>query len=395
MKKIDVKSAIDELDLEFNKEALDWLISLYDANSGAYYYSASARDGEQFKPDIESLKQATSTIQTLGLVPTDENGRWVYPDWYKSRAVDFMQSRQDESDGYFYDPQYKAVSNKAKIERNTSFAISFLRGDMYVNPLYKTPMERMELKKKENRSATEVSSNENAGLGVYESEESFLAWLDSITIGRSSYSWGSDLSSGRSMIRAAGFEDLLVDWLIKRQNEENGTWEEEFNMTAVNGVLKLCGFFRRDTLPFPRYETYFERLIEFTKTFTPTTAAATWNPLGSMRCIIDNLPALSGEIKKKIDSGICEMIRNTTEKMRLFRQADGGFSYGVRGSSTYSNDVIVSTGAPEGDVNATTLMMLVYNEAHLLTGIPHSEPWKEYREYFWENMKKKYDNFYK
>lgn len=391
----EIKKVLEALDREFDKRALDWLIGLFDGETGGFYYSASARDGEQFFPDIESIVQANSTMQKLGLLDRDENGAWLYPEWYKRIATDFIRSRQDEGDGYFYDPQYKAIANKAKIERNTHFALSFLRSDLKQKPLYPTPMERMELKKKENRSATEVSSNENAGLGVYESEESFLAWLDSITVGRSSYSWGSDLSSGRSMIRAAGFEDLLVDWLIKRQNEENGTWEEEFNMTAVNGVLKLCGFFRRDTLPFPRYEIYFERLIEFTKTFTPTTAAATWNPLGSMRCIIDNLPALSGEIKGKIDSGICEMIRNTTEKMRLFRQADGGFSYGVRGSSTYSNDVIVSTGAPEGDVNATTLMMLVYNEAHLLTGIPHSEPWKEYREYFWENMKKKYDKFYK
>jgi hypothetical protein len=101
--------------------------------------------------------------------------------------------------------------------------------------------------------------------------------------------------------------------------------------------------------------------------------------------------SISPEIKPQLDDGIADMIINTTVQMRKFRQPDGGFSYGKRGSSTYSNDVKVSLGLPEGDVNAMALMSLIYNEAYDLSNTPKSEVWAKYRDYFWSEMKKKYD----
>ena len=39
------------------------------------------------------------------------------------------------------------------------------------------------------------------------------------------------------------------------------------------------------------------------------------------------------------------------------------------------------------------LMMLTYNEAHILTGIPRSDPWGRWRDYFWEKMKQKREKY--
>ena len=83
------------------------------------------------------------------------------------------------------------------------------------------------------------------------------------------------------------------------------------------------------------------------------------------------------------------MIANTLVQMRKFRQPDHGFGYLQCGSSKISNSVVVSLGLPEGDVNALALMMLIYNEAYILTDRPRSHPWKKYRDYFWSEMKKK------
>jgi hypothetical protein len=122
-------------------------------------------------------------------------------------------------------------------------------------------------------------------------------------------------------------------------------------MQAVNGVLKICGYFNKE--PFPNYEIYARNVIEFTKSFEPGTAAAAWNPMGSLKVVVRTIgDSISPEIKRQLDDGIADMIINTTVQMRKFRQPDGGFSYGKRGSSTYSNDVKVSLGLPEGDVNA-------------------------------------------
>jgi len=391
-KKYTIPEVLAELDNEFNKETLDWLIGLYDPESGGTYYSASARDNDQFFPDIESVVQSNSTMQTLGLVPKDAEGRWVYPEWYKKGAVDFLRSRQDEGDGYFYDPQYKSISGKDKIERNTGFALSCLRGDFYEKPLYPTPMERIAAARAENKKLDENEKNAKTNLSVYENEQSFLKWLEEISATRSSYSWGSDLASAVNMIKASGMTRVLAKWLKEKQNPENGTWEKEFGMQAVNGVLKLCGFFNKDTEIYPNFEIYLKNVIEFTKTFTPDTAAAAWNPLGSLRQIVENLPEVPPELRTLLDDSIAEMIHNTTEKLRLFRQPDGGFGYLKCGSSVWSNSVVVSLGSPEGDVNATTLAMLIYNEAYRLTGTPRSHPWKKYRDYYWSELKKKYDS---
>ena len=388
-----IKNAVEVLDREFDKASLDWLISLYDPKSGGFYYAVSSRDNDRFGPDIESVVQGVSCMQTLGLVPRDEDGKWVFPDWFKKGAVDFLRSRQDPDDGYFYDPQYKEIAKKDKLERNTGFALSFLRGDMYEQPLYPTPNERLKAALAANQKTDKDQKNANTGLGVYQNKETFLKWLEEISATRTSYSWGSDLASGASMIAAAGLTDTLVEWLVEKQNKENGTWANEFNMQAVNGVLKLCGFFNPDTVPYPNLDTYLSSVIEFTKTFNPVTAAEVWNPLGTVKQIVKNHPDLSSEMRNKVDESIAEMIENTTVQMRKFRQPDGGFGYLMKGSSEWSNSVIVSLGLPEGDVNAMALMMLTYNEAHILTGIPRSDPWGRWRDYFWEKMKQKREKY--
>jgi hypothetical protein len=194
---------------------------------------------------------------------------------------------------------------------------------------------------------------------MYESRESLYKWLEELYSTKNSYHWGSDISAARGMITASGLLPATVEWLKEKQNKENGTWEKEFDTTAVNGVLKICGYFNKDTESFPYYDIYIKNLVEFTKVFSPASAAAAWNPLGSLKVILENLKEEpSPEIKEIIESGIADMITNTTAKMREFRQPDHGFGYGRKGSSPYSNDVEVSLGLPEGDVNALALPVL-------------------------------------
>ena len=103
-----------ELNAEFDERALEWLISMYDAKSGGIYYSVSARDGDEFEPDIESTAQFLDIISMLGLIDKDDEGRYDIPEWFAEGAVEFLTSRQDESDGYFYDPIYKEIGSKDK-----------------------------------------------------------------------------------------------------------------------------------------------------------------------------------------------------------------------------------------------------------------------------------------
>ena len=383
MKNVKLSRALAEIDKEFSKETLDWLIGMYDGESGGFYYSQSSIDTDRFEPDIESTTQALSILTKMGLCHTDrseENGG--FPEWFKEDIYSFLASRQDEGDGYFYDPVYRLTANKAKKERNTAFVLNCFDNYIHKKPIYPTPMQRLKDKKTDAKASTDTA--------MYESRESLYAWLEELYATKNSYCWGSDISAARSMITAAGLLPDTVEWLKEKQNTENGTWEKEFDMTAVNGVLKISGFFYSATESFPNYEIYARNVIEFTKTFSPGSAAHTWNPMGSLRVILNNLPTPpTDEISDMLKSGIADMITNTTAKMREFRQPDRGFGYGRRGSSRISNEVEVSLGLPEGDVNALALMVLVHAEAYELSGQGERNLWEEYHDYFFDAIKEK------
>lgn len=380
-----LSEALLNIDREFDLAALDWLISMYDPKSGGMYYSVSSRDNDEFEPDIESTAQTLSLLNKLGLITEGDEVNSI-PEWFRDDVYRFLSGRQEESDGYFYDPVYRTTANKAKKERNTVFARNTYAYYLGRPTPYKTPMERFAA------SGTQKQTTD-ADQSMYASKESYLAWLEEIRAKQpDSYNWGSDISSGRAMITAAGYKQTTIDWLKSIQNTENGTWEKEFNITAVNGVLKICGYFGGDE-PFPNYEIYVKNVIDFTKTFEPYSAASAWNPMGSLRVVLKTIPGgVPAHLKEKLESSIAEMIENTTMQMRKFRQPDGGFGYRKAGSSMYSNDVKVSLGLAEGDVNALALMALIYDEAYVLSDTPSSRVWEKYRDYFWEQMKAKYDS---
>ena len=380
-----LSEALETIDREFDISALDWLISMYDPKSGGMYYSVSSRDNAEFEPDIESTAQTLSLLNKLGLITEGDEINSI-PEWFRSEVYRFLSERQDPDDGYFYDPVYRTTANKAKKERNTLFAANTFKYYIGKPTPYKTPMERF--------SASKVSDQPtDSDQSMYKSKESYLSWLESIRANQpDSYHWGSDISSGRAMITAAGHKQTTIDWLKSIQNTENGTWEDKFDITAVNGVLKICGYFGGEE-PFPNYEVYVKNVIDFTKTFEPYSAASAWNPMGSLRVVLQTIPGgVPPHLKQKLEDSIAEMIENTTVQMRKFRQPDGGFGYRKGGSSVYSNDVKVSLGLAEGDVNALALMSLIYDEAYVLSGTPSSCVWAKYRDYFYEKMKEKYDS---
>jgi len=380
----ELKAALELINSKFSVDTVDWLASLYDKESGGFYYAASSRDNDEFWVDIESIVQAISTMQRLGMIRC-EGGVWDMPDWFRKKSVDYLQARQEEADGYFYDPQYREIADRAKKERNTGFASSCLRSDLNAEPKYKTPAERLA----ENKSIKGEEKSKNSTDSIYDSEESFVKWLDYLVASRpNSYFWGSDIASGGSMIKGAGYEKVLANWLRAKQNPENGTFEKEFNMTAVNGVLKLVGVFDAAGERYPYYERFLDRVIDFTAEYTPGTAAECWNPLGAMKPIVKSLgDGLGAELRSKLDESLAALITNVANKMDVFKKPDGGYSYAKEHSSLYSNNVIVGKALPEGDVNAMALMALVYLEVYDLVGVEHPAVWRQYKDRFFDLIK--------
>ena len=149
MENVKLSRALEALDAEFDKKTLDWLIGMYDGESGGFYYSQSSVDTDRFKPDIESTIQAISIMAKLGLYEIDETKRIAkMPEWFLDGVYKFISERQDEDDGYFYDPIYKDITGVRKKERNVASVINCFKGYIFKEPLYKTPMERISEKKR-------------------------------------------------------------------------------------------------------------------------------------------------------------------------------------------------------------------------------------------------------
>ena len=57
-----LKTALKKIDDKFDKSMMEWAKSLYDPETGMFYYSVSARDHDIFAPDIESTSQMMTLL---------------------------------------------------------------------------------------------------------------------------------------------------------------------------------------------------------------------------------------------------------------------------------------------------------------------------------------------
>jgi len=377
------RAALDKLDSKLGVEVIDWLAGLYEKESGGFYYAESSRDNPQFFPDIESLVQAVILLNRMGLVENYPEGGYILPEEFRKKGVAFLDARQEEADGYFYDHQYREIANTAKKDRNTTFATWAYSG-FRAKPPYALPKERLAKKsapEAEKKSSSEVEER-------FSSEESFIRWLEEISVPtRCSYSWGSDLSSAAVLITASGCRPTLIKWLKEKQCPETGMWEKEPTPNGINGVLKLCGFFNEETEPFPNADSFIRNCVEISKTFSPRSGSEAWNPLGAMAIVLKSLGnSIPTEMQELVDSSIADIISNIADKIEDFRMPDGGYGYLKSGSSKVSNDVVVSLGKREGDVNGTSLIALIYRDAYALAGLEQPGLWKKYNAYFFEKL---------
>ena len=376
-----VRAALDKLDSKFGIQVIDWLAGLYDKESGGFYYAESSRDNAEFEPDIESLVQAILLLDRMGLITRDEARHFITSDAFRDASLGFLNARQCEADGYFYDPVYRETANQAKKDRNTTFASWIYSGFAQKTP-YPLPGERLTKSTEQKKNQSNNSIEER-----FSSEEGFLKWLEEIsTPPRSSYAWGSDLASASDYIIASGYRPTLVKWLKEKQCKETGMWTSEATPNGINGVLKLCGFFCKDTEPFPNADVFLKNAVEISKTLSPRSASEAWNPLGAMVQVIRSLGEVPEDMQKLIDDSIAEIISNISDKVEIFHMPDGGYGYLSSGSSRISNDVVVSLGAKEGDVNGMSLIALIYQDAYALAGLKHPRLWEKYNEYFFKKI---------
>lgn len=382
----EILKALHEFDENvFTKELLDYIISLFDPETGGYYYSVSARDNLEFLPDVESTKQAFHIFDETGLFDADPPSKNIYPADVQERTLHWAQSLQSEEDGYFYHPQWGKGITSSRQSRDLWWGTSII-ARFGGKPLYLTPEERI----KKTQNSEEENSNEAVDSlpAQFKSEEAFMEWVEAEPWDTNPYIAGNTMAASMSMITASGFRPLLQKFVMERQNQETGLWGEGLSYDNVNAVMKISSIFSEDC-PLPMVDKIVQSIIYVMEHDVAQTAATPWNAVTSINSAINqNKGKISEETKKALDEAVPKLIKVCTEAIKPFKKSDGGYSWGVENSSPTSQLAWVSYGLPEGDLNGTDLCTAFLRaDLYKLAGInDRPKVWSKYRDYLYEKI---------
>ncbi len=345
----EVADVTESMHTVFTEGLIRWIASMWDKDRGGFYYSVSARDNDEFLPDIESTAQALGHMEMLGLVDKIIE----LPEQMKNKIVSFLQGLQDPEDGYFYHPQWGKDINSSRRGRDLTNAIGIL-SDLGAKPLYPTALDKL----------AEMSSGESVDKSVLaenlRSEEAFRKYLADFDINSDCYKKGHILGAQAAEIKAAGFADICKEYLDSTQLE-NGMWEENETYHAANGLLKISGCYLGIGKEFPNLEKALMAAIRIAMKTSPATCLVeVYNPICTVQNLFENVKRsgkteLIEEAREILRKNARSLIKITKEKLAIFKKADDSFSYNYNCSTPYSQAAHVSLGLDEGDMNAVAL----------------------------------------
>ena len=338
----------------YGTELFSWLASLYDAETGCFYYSISARDTEGFLPDSESTAQTLSMLSFVGMLAhVDGSYLRAFSQETAERCRGYISSLQDSGDGYFYHPQWGKRIGSSRKGRDLAQCLELIR-KFGGTPPYPTALERLE-RLSEDRNSSVMPPH-------LVSREAMLAYLDRLDVTHDSHSAGHIISSQSAQIRSAGLAELVLSYFDSCQNSETGLWEEGASYRSLSGVVKIGSFYGSCGVPIRHGDRAFESAISvILSDEDPTYINYVYNPWGALGTIMRSIRSESRVGKghgedaalARLLEAFPAMIDKTIEKLDKFRWGDGGFSYLQSGSAPTTQGVPVSLGLPEGDVNGT------------------------------------------
>ncbi len=373
-------AALEQLYDYYGTEFCEWLAGLYDPEIGAFYYSASARDNYPFLPDIESTAQALGMLRFSGIMGSGTSVELFkqFPEDIRRGFYDFAESLRAD-DGYFYHPQWGTGINSSRKGRDYDQANSILSwfADVKGASAAVSRVVDRQVQAVATPNLPEWMTAFAAGDTTKTDE-----YLESLKVNQDSHSAGHTLSSQTSQVKMVpGLHDYILDYLDAKQEEiqqalrdegkpENGLWEMEANYRSLSGLIKIGSFYGSRQINYS--DKMLDGAIEVILSDKKSEAELNqivyiFNPWGGLSVCVGNQLSANKAARDaglpepndmsatygKIYDAFPEMVSMTIEKLRLFRQEQGSYSYYQTGSAPTTQGVYVSLGVPEGDVNGT------------------------------------------
>ena len=394
----DVAEALKNYYAIYGTDIIEWFANLYDPETGAFYYSNSARDYSGFLPDIESTYQVIKDLRGAGCFNVYNDGDSyaavanALPTEVREKLIAFVQNMQDPDDGYFYHTQWGKNIGSERRSRDLTWAVNLFKF-LGAEPEYPTALDRLQGSTDTSAQISAMMSevHPTASLPSYlQSREAFFAWLDTMDFEKDSHGKGHTVGSMADQIAAAGLIDDAVEYFNNLQTkvynemkaaydadptnnpEPTGLWQKEINYTSLSGLFKIGLVYSKADEPIQYADLAIKSAIKcILSDESPKTVIYAYNPWAGLGTALSSARKANSAAKAnglaepydydamqaEVMASAAKMINKTTEKFLLFKKDDGSFSYYQDYAAPSTQGTYVSLGVNEGDVNATTVAM--------------------------------------
>ena len=366
--------ALKRCDLLVGPEILEYFYQLYDPKTGGFYYSISSRDLEGMTPFAEGTRFALEHLRCGGIES---------PDWHKELVGNWILNHQDESDGYFYEDLWGKTTSGPRLDRDLTYSKDIL-AYCGMKPLYPTPDERL------------MSKDTNTTMPDYlKSEENMIAWLDSLDwSNKKIWSTGQCISSAKFLIKAAGLERTVYEYVLKKQNPETGLWGEKIDWMSTNGGMKISSFLSVAGYPFPNVDRMIDTVLKlFASGESAEYATFIWNPFVLLSNAIESLPEdEKAEMRKKLYKNGADIVNFAVDSALKLKRPDGGFSSHIIYAQKKQQGYLYGLGlTDESDMDGTVIAgHLLRASINLAFGVTASSDYHAgMGDEFWERCKNK------
>ena len=330
--------ALKRCDLLVGRETLEYAYNLYDPETGGFYYSISSRDLEGMTPFAEGTRFMMENLMGGGI---------EMPDWHKQLVGNWILNHQDPDDGYFYEDLWGKITSGPRIDRDLTYSKSIL-ATCGMKPLYPTPEERLQNKE------------ENATIPEYlKSEENMIAWLDSMDwTNNRIWGTGQKISSAVTLIKAAGLDRVVYEYILKKQNPETALWGDRLDWMSTNGGMKISSYLKSAGYPFPNVDKMIDTVLELFASGIPAEHATyIWNPFVLLSNAISTLPAGEKEkMREKLYANGADIVNFAVDSALKLKRPDGGFSSNLDYAQATQQGFLYGLGlADESDVDGTVI----------------------------------------
>jgi len=387
----------------YSEKLIDWIVNLYDPESGGFYFKKSSKDTVGFLPDRESTANCIGMLNTLGVVNKNKPSEFLTGEM-KEKMIAFARQYYNPQDGFWYELPWGKYINESKRAYESSGASQVLRmfGATAV-PKTASLASIEPIVANDNNLCDECFEEENAIATLnaediserYASLENFQAWLDSLSFS-SVYSTGSLLLTNLGSIRSAGNEyyDCVIDFINAHMNPrtgffsaidpETGDWIDQVNYDSMSGTYKVSAVYGESYYASlgGRYVTipYFDKLMDSTMTvmlsdetgWHACDLANPWvlikNAKYSQKDVLGN-PAYKAALDRFYEK-LPELLKDTEEKILALLCEDGSYSYYADCGAGGNKGVLQGLNLREGEMSGASMVVSLRNGMYGALGLP-------------------------